>query len=71
MAVSAWTVVCPYGRLPLLLLQFRTQLHRNVNAMLLLCNRADKTAIDLFIAGTRALALQTAIIDTVRLALQC
>ncbi len=33
-------------------------------------NRGDKTPIELFLAGTRALALQTSIIDAVCLALQ-
>jgi hypothetical protein len=37
----------------------RPQHDLNMNAMPLQCNRGDKTAIELFLAGIRALALQS------------
>jgi hypothetical protein len=42
--------------------------HRNVNAIPLQFDRDDKTAIELFLSGVRALALQSSILDVVRIA---
>ena len=50
--LSAWESFFCFS---LFLLQYRTQHHRNVNAMPLQHNRDNKTAIELFLAGVQGL----------------
>jgi hypothetical protein len=64
-------VVCPLGRAsasPYSCSNTELNTTANVNAMPLQNNRGDKTAIELFLSGIRALALQSSIIDGFRTA---
>jgi len=58
-------------RLPKRMIRFFVPLKSPKNRLLSANSRGDKTAIELFLAGTRALALQTCMIDAVRVALRC